>query len=408
MPKYKNGTGGNRTSTEAEEYYISNTNTGTKSTRITARIAEAGKTGDDSNRNDTANWGAGASRSLYSVFSNPGGKEMLNRDLFKSRLWKGVPQLTEEQMKAFEAAYTGHQFFFIIDIPRFMSQGIYKDRNLHQQIRNLKSIIERASVGFSGFSPITAEFDTQEDGNGRKMSHMTRVYKEQTDISLRLHEFAGLPVKNAIESWLTGVYDPYSEHGNYHGNLGIPGGWCTANHTMSMLVVQVDPSWTEIQDAAYYFNMMPTEVPFDHFQWTKGEHTIVQDYDLQFNCNEFRGPSIMYAAEKFMNARILSMVSTSVFNSRQFVPNLFDADGNGGDPGKLAYNGFAQEIGTNGTIIDTYQFNQNITNSGVADNSNIIKNWATEEATVSNEYHDKGESDSYTSANGKTNNTANE
>ena len=375
------GSGGNR---QTDTFYTSGGGTG--NTRETARVAE------NASNNTSANWGSNASRSLYSVSSNLGGKEMKNRDLFKSRLWKGVPQLTTDQLKAFEAAYTGHQFFFVIDAVRFMTQGYYKDTNLHALFKNLKSIIERASVEFSGPSNITAEFDDQTDGNGRKMSHMTRVSKEQNNITLRLHEFAGLPVKNAIEAWLTGVYDPYSEHGNYHGNLGITGGWCTANHTMSMLVVQVDPSWTEIQDAAYYYNMMPTEVPFDHMQWTKGEHTIIQDYDIEFNCNEFRGPSIMYAAEKFMNARILSMVSTSVFNSRQFVPSEFKYS----TTGDLAYNGYKQEIGIvndNGAIIDSTQFNTQITGTNKS-GASLVEGWDKNNTYYKNEYNEEKEPDS--------------
>lgn len=315
----------------------------TKSTRETAFAS----VNTESQDVDT-NWGKGASRSLYNVFANQSGTQMMARDLMHSRLWKGVPQLTNEQLMSFEAAYTGHTFFFVIDVPRFMTQGIYKDTNMHQHCRNLKAIIERASTSFSDGSSITAQFDHQEDGNGKRMSHVTSVDQQCDSINLRLHEFAGLPVKNAIEAWLTGIYDINSQHGNYHGNLGISGGWCTVNHSMSLLVVQVDPSWTEIQDAAYYYNMVPNEVPFDHWSWEKGTSTIVQDAEITFNCNKIRNPAIMYAAEKFMNARILSMVETSVFNTRQFVPHDF-----GG--GKMA--------ALDDYIMDSRQYNLEVTST---------------------------------------------
>lgn len=344
-----------------------------RSSRETANVANVGHsvgTGDDQ-----VSWGAGASRSLYNVNTNTSSTDMLNRNLLNSRLWKGVPQLTEDQIRSFEPAYTGHQFLFVINVPKFMTTGYYENKNLHAQMKNLKSVIERASTSFSDGAEITAQFDNQDDGAGRKMSHMVNVTHEQNDITIRLHEFAGLPVKNALESWLTGVYDINSQHGNYFGNLGIPGGWCTANHTMSLLVVQTDPSWTEIQDAAYYYNMMPNNVPFDHWNWTKGESQIVQDADITFNCNRLRNPAVMYAAEKYMNARILSLVSTSVFNTRQFVPTTFS-------DGALAYNGFEQEIGTwssksydNATIIDDVQYNAKITNSNAKSSDPFVKKW---------------------------------
>ena len=323
------------------------------------------KTGQSATQDKRPNWGQQAQRSIYNVFANQVDTQMKDRDLLQSRLWHGVPQLSSEQMEMFEAAYTGHQFIFVVDMPKFMTEGIYRNTNLHYQARNLKAVIERASTGFSGPSNITADFGDVNDGNGRKLSHVTAVTKEQNDITLRLHEFAGLPVKNALESWMTGTYDYKSEHGHYFGNLGIPGGWCLANHTAAILVVQVDPSWQVIQDAAYYFNMFPTEVPFDHFEWTKGEHTIVDDYSITFRCNEERSPMIMYAAERYMNNRILSMVATSVYNSRQFVVDNFAPHGS-----PLDYGGFKSNIAKKATdlsstsLIDESQYNIKITNDG--------------------------------------------
>lgn len=318
--------------------------------------------GQQAVQDETPNWGQQAQRSIYNVFANHVDKEMEGRDLLRSRLWHGVPQLSSEQMEMFEAAYTGHQFIFVIDMPKFMTNGIYKNKNLHFQAKNLKAVIERASTGFSGPSNITADFGDVNDGNGRKLSHVTAVTKEQNDITLRLHEFAGLPVKNALESWMTGTYDYKSEHGHYFGNLGIPGGWCLANHTASILVVQVDPSWQVIQDAAYYFNMFPTEVPFDHFEWTKGEHTIIDDYSITFRCNEERSPMIMYAAERYMNNRILSMVATSVYNSRQFVVDNFAPNGSPLDYGGFVTNITKKDDKTSTSIIDEHQYNIKITN----------------------------------------------
>ena len=327
----------------------------------------------------TSNWGESASRSLYNVFANQQDNRMGERELIHSRLWHGVPQLTIDQMNMFEAAYTGHTFLFVVDVPKFMSIGLYENTNLHSQIRNLKAVIERASTGFSGPSNITADFSDMDDGAMRKVSHVTRVTKEQSDIQLRLHEFAGLPVKNALEAWLTGIYDPKSQHGHYFGNLGIPGGWCLANHSMSLLVVQVDPSWQTIQDAAFYYNMVPQDVPFDHFEWTKGEHDIVQDYTITFRCNEERSPMIMYAAERYMNNRILSMVATSVYNSRQFVVEDFY----GGDGEPLDYKGYKDLIekhdGKSG-FIDARQYNIEYANSNYGEKAPLKEDGSVDES----------------------------
>ena len=91
---------------------------------------------------------------------------------------------------------------------------------------------------------------------------------------------------------------------------------------MGLLVVQTDPSWTEIQDAVYNCNILPTEVPFDSFNFDKGEGTIVPDYDLTFKANEIRSEAVMKAAEAYMNNRILSMVNTAVYKGSAFNPGI--------------------------------------------------------------------------------------
>lgn len=262
--------------------------------------------------------------SAYSVFNDPVGKGAANRSFLNSRLWHGVPQLTEEQMKMFEAAYSGHTFFFVTGLPKFMTTGMYADASthVHALIKNFKTIVERCCVSYSGAQGLTLNTADQEDGATRKISHAINAQKEQGDIQLKLHEFAGLPVRNALEAWVNGIFDYRSQHGNYLGNLGIQGGWCLANHTMGLLVVQTDPSWTEIQDAVYYCNILPTEVPFDSFNFDKGEGTIVPDYDLTFKANEIRSEAVMKAAEAYMNNRILTMVNTAVYKGAAFDPGL--------------------------------------------------------------------------------------
>lgn len=341
---------------------------------------------------NTPNWGVDAKRSMYHTSNSQGATFIKNRNLLGSRLWHGVPQLTTEQLSMFEAAYIGHTFIFVVNVPKFMTTGYYKNKNMHFAMQNLKAVIERASTGFSGAQNIVANAQDQEDGNGKKISHIVNVSKEQGNISIRLHEFAGLPVKNAIELWLTGIYDYKSQRGNYHGNLGIPGGWCLQNHSMSILVVQVTPDWTSIQDAAYYFNMVPIEVPFEHFQWTKGEQTIVEDYDLEFFANEERSPAIMYAAERYMNNRVLSMVATSVYNSRQFVVNddLVSASKAGfyGNLGRTDDNTGSRTDGTATGFLDNSQYNIYYTDksTGNSDNQGESTAFIKNDASVNTVY----------------------
>lgn len=269
-------------------------------------------------------WGTNSSRSMMSPFSNLSEKIGDNRRvLLASRLWKGVPQLSDDMINAFDMAFSGHTFIFLVNMPKFMTTGIYGGTLMHAQMMNLKAVIERASTAFtyngSDYEINAAKMD---DGNGNGVTNIAGVSKDRNStVSLTLHEFAGLPVRNAIESWITGIYDPVSQHGSYHGNLGIPGGWCLANHSMSMLVVQVDPSWTEIMDSAYYNNMVPADLSLSDFGWTKGTQEIIDSKSFTFTCNEHRSAAVTRCAEIYMNNRILKFAKTSAFNSAEFVPS---------------------------------------------------------------------------------------
>lgn len=268
-------------------------------------------------------WGSGASPSLYNVNNDLSTTKLDGRKLSNSRLWFGVPQLSDDQIRMFEAAYTGHQFIFITMVPKFMSTGIYGNGSMpYEQIMTLKHFMEKMSTSISGMPQISAEEQTMKNGSS-KLSFITNVTEEVSTINVTVHDVAGLPIKNSIELWLKGTIDPKSKHGNYLGNLGIDGGWCLANHTMSMLVVNTDPSWTVVQDAAFAYNMWPTEKDNDILNWSKGEYGIVDNVQVAFNCNLERSPRVNDIAVQYMNTRILQFAKTSVFNSREFQVSEF-------------------------------------------------------------------------------------
>ena len=235
-----------------------------------------------------------------------GAKVATARNLADSRLWAGVPQLALANIAQYDPAYQGHTFMFVTNTPLFLDATRNSVGGLH--MGNLTALIERASTGFSGAGNKTVSFAEQTDGYAnRKMQHPTAVIKEIDEITLKMHEFKGLVLKNAIEYWIDGIYDEKSQHASYYGQVEAME-FSIANHTMGVLVVQVDPSWYQIQDAAWYHNMIPVEVPFEHFNWTKGEVNIVEDYDLRFKANEERGPFVTDSAILYMNAKILAVM----------------------------------------------------------------------------------------------------
>lgn len=315
--------------------------------------------GDYSESGAKIDWGRTASRSVYAATGSLT-DDASGRSLLQSRLFHGVPQVTEDMIKMFDAAYQGHTFIFVTEMPKFLTTGIYKNTRAHELMKNFKSIVERASTSYDGAPNIEIETQAMTDGNYQIANVVNVTDNQQSQVSLTLHEFAGLPVRNALYAWATGMIDPQSKHGSYLGNLNIPGGWSLQNHTMAMLVVQLDPSWTVIQDAIYWYNMIPDSVDFSSMSWQKHQFDIIDNKQITFSANHFRGPAIDAIAEVYVRNRILTLVETSVYNSRQFVPSKFLASESEGLWAASTNN----MIYGSDNIMDNVQYNQRVTKGG--------------------------------------------
>lgn len=230
------------------------------------------------------------------------------RDLSTASLWKGANYLKHGNQSEIDPAYSGHTFLFPTHGASFMiaAGGTHKTH-----MANIMNLIRNASTAFSGQNSKMVNFGEVVDGfANRKVQHPVSVTKECDQITIKLHEFQGLVLKSALEDWIDGILDEKVQRSHYWGqstNLK----YSIQNHSMGVLVVQTDPTWTIIQEAAWYYNMVPSEVQFDFFNFTKGQIDIVDDYDLVFRCNEERSPAVRAAAEAYMNAFILNELSTS-------------------------------------------------------------------------------------------------
>lgn len=230
------------------------------------------------------------------------------RDLSTASLWRGANYLKHGNQSEIDPAYSGHTFLFPTHGAAFMiaAGGSHKTH-----MENIMNLIRNASTAFSGQNSKVVAFDEVVDGfANRKVQHPVSVTKECDQITIKLHEFQGLVLKNALEDWIDGMLDEKVQRSHYWGQSKSLK-YSIQNHSMGVLVVQTDPSWTIIQEAAWYYNMVPAEVAFDFFSYTKGQINLVEDYDLVFRCNEERSAAINAAAEAYMNAFILNELSTS-------------------------------------------------------------------------------------------------
>jgi hypothetical protein len=262
-------------------------------------------------------------------------KVMSLNDISSSRLWAGVPDWALKNINMYDPAFQGHTFLFVTHMPQFMKElsvnALPKYSTLaasaKSHIGNLQGLIERASTAFNGTSAKTVNFAEQTDGySDRKLNSPVSVTKDIDEVTIRMHEFKGLVLKHAIEFWVDGMFDIKSKHASYYGLIqDAILEFSLQNHTMGVLVVQTDPGWLNVQEAAWFQNMIPVEVPFESFHWEKGDNKIIDDYDCRFKCNEERSDVIDAAAVSYMQTRIVDNINTKYFDRYLYDPSISKA-----------------------------------------------------------------------------------
>lgn len=183
---------------------------------------------------------------------------------------------------------TGYARIFLIKMPSFM-KAVFPERTTQ-----FKHYIEYGFVGIDGIQNLSMEFE-QLTGSyaGRQMDVATVAKDETQEITVKIYELAGSPVREYIDMWLTGISDPYTGITHYHGALdkGIP--YSQAYHTMEAIYVQTDPTGRSdaIEYACLLTNMMPKSSKRDHFNYEAGQHSIVQ-VDIPFTCVKYESAQI--------------------------------------------------------------------------------------------------------------------
>jgi len=209
-------------------------------------------------------------------------------------LWLGVPNLSKEQLKNFDPAYTGYVHIFVIRVPEVLKEHDKHFSTKHSQ--NFKAIFERLSTSVSGLPEITVNYQDQVHGFAdRKVPHATNIESNFDTITIRTLEFKGLPTYTMIQDWLTLVGgDEISKIKDYKGMASyMPGGYSLENHTASFIICTTNPEMTAIQGRAHYITAaMPVSLPREIYHMNAGEISIVEGHDISMRGVMRYGPEI--------------------------------------------------------------------------------------------------------------------
>lgn len=212
------------------------------------------------------------------------------RDMTQYSLFLGGLNVRHESLAQYSPLKTGYARIFLVKMPIFMKSIV------PNKTKNFKHLVEYGFVGVDGIQNTSMEFEQVTGGYAGRQFDVATVAKDETnEITVKLYEFAGSPVREYIDMWLTGISDPLSGISHYHGamDLNPPVPYAQVNHTMEAIYVQTDPTGRSngIEYACMLANMMPKNVKKDHFNYEAGTHSLVQT-DIPFTAVKYESSQI--------------------------------------------------------------------------------------------------------------------
>lgn len=210
------------------------------------------------------------------------------KDFKEYSMFMGGLDVTSKNIDQLDPLRTNYVRIFIIRLPRFMevmdSEGA----------KRWKHYMEMGFIGIDGIANTTMETEEVTGGYAGNRFKVPNVVKDETDqVTIKIYELTGSPVREFIDTWITGMADPLTGIAHYHGYISPTCEYKASNHTMEMVYISTDPTGREecIEYACLFANMFPLEVKKDHFNYESGTHPVVQ-LDIPFTANRYESPQI--------------------------------------------------------------------------------------------------------------------
>ena len=221
-------------------------------------------------------------------------------------LFLGSVDTTNAALQAYDPLKTGRGRIFFIQMPKFM------DILFPERTKIIRHMLEYGFTKVDGIGDLSLETETMTGGYAGKQIALPSLAKDDTNqITVGLYEFAGSPIREYIDMWISGISDKETGYSTYHGlcdsdrigefGLTTPMKYAQYNHTAEAIYVTTDPTGLSdgIEYACLLTNMFPTQSNRSHFNYSSGESNLVQ-IDVPFSCNKYESAQINNLARQLM------------------------------------------------------------------------------------------------------------
>lgn len=276
-------------------------------------------------------------------------------DMSKYSLFLGGLNVTRDSLTQYDPLRSGYGRIFMIRQPIFVARGLGDDK-----MRNFKHILEYGNTQITGpGGNLTLTNGTMQGGyTNRSVEIPTVTQDNTTDLEIQVYEFAGSPVREVLQYWVTGISDPLSGYSTYHrssaeANVGLNSS--LANETAEFIYVATDNTGYNVEYACLFANCWPTEVPLDQFNYTSGQHDAVQ-LSIRFNATRYISPQINEQALKLIRKYNVLMDSLNFHSGYNVDADDADRSGSFYEGRDNEHRGqiTAKDSSDNGSFVETY------------------------------------------------------
>lgn len=229
---------------------------------------------------------------------------------------------------------TGFARLFMVRQPWFMRQ-VFPDK-----MKKFKHILEYGNTSVSGIGDTTLQTVQMTGGNvGKSIDLPTIAQNDTTEITIQVYELSGSPVRETIWAWINGMADELSGYTHYWGMIEADHSLLAnqANQVAEFIYVTTDQTGWNIEFCCMFANCYPTNVKNDHFNYSAGEHSLVE-YPIAFKANMHTGYEINILGRKLLDKYRILMVNLD------FCSKLTVEDFGGQDLGGASVNGGEAEF----------------------------------------------------------------
>ena len=224
------------------------------------------------------------------------------KDMRDYSLFLGGLDVTSKSLAQYDPLKVGYSRIFFVKMPPFLQLV------LPEKTKRIKHLFEYGFVGVDGIQGTTLDFEQITGGYAGKSFDVATTAKDETnEITLKLYEFAGSPVREYTDMWITGISDPHTGVAHYHGAMDMATAanslsYSQTNHSAEAIYVTTDPTGRtdNIEYACLLSNMMPKNVKKDHLNYEAGSHPVVQ-VDVPFTCTKYESPQINDVAKALIS-----------------------------------------------------------------------------------------------------------